>query len=52
MTKDIKEVLGNEQKFCVNCMRWMPAYNGKNIVSQDKLTYRWKCAKCLEDKNG
>ena len=48
---EIKAVSRIGQKFCVSCMRWMPDKGGKNITSKDKLTYRWKCNKCLEDKN-
>jgi hypothetical protein len=52
MTKDIKAVSRQGHKFCVSCMRWMSEVGGKNITSDDKLTYKWKCGKCLEDKNG
>jgi hypothetical protein len=51
MIKELKTTSKQDMKFCVSCMRWMPNYGGKNITSEDKLTFRWKCGKCLEDKN-
>lgn len=52
MTKDIKHVSRMGQKFCVSCMRWMNAVGGKDITSEDKLTFRWKCVKCLGTNHG
>lgn len=52
MVKDIKPPIRIGQKFCVSCMRWMHALGGKDIISEDKLTFRWKCIKCLGTNHG
>lgn len=52
MIKELKLPVRIGQKFCVSCMRWMQDQGGQNKVSQDKLTFRWICNKCVEEENG
>ena len=37
-------------RICDFCKTDQNKYHGKPILSQDKLTYKWKCKKCLESE--
>lgn len=52
MVRDIKQKSTYGQKHCGFCMRWMPVVGGIDLVSNDKLSYKWQCNKCVRDKNG
>lgn len=40
----------DSKRYCDRCHRFMNKQTGKNVPSKDRLTYKWLCKDCTEEK--
>lgn len=46
----MKHLPSDTIKTCDSCRIKKKSWTGKEILSKDKLTYKWICKECLEKK--